>query len=446
MPNSIPLEQVSVLIVTHERSALLAQLLDSLEQVGGSRWARIVVEDDSTHPLVTAPRYSALPLLHRISPERLYISRAKNLGLREINSPFVLIIDDDNTLTEATLTGLGAQFSEDPRIGAVMPSVLYRSQPELVWVYATPFRPDRWAFDLLGRDRPRDPSLEGRALPTDALPNAALFRTEALRSVNGYDERYEINSSADLCRRLKARGWKVYAYSGSFVLHDVEPPGRAGYWAAHAVVDPERVYHEARDWARFQVLGARRRVMDHGPSLAPRVELGRPPPAGPRRSKGRRPADGPSRRWGSVSGTACAPNASSRGPRIGAHHGSISLLAARDQDFAVDSAERGASDLATRDPRSPRATGRVAEVRIGGRLRWYVARASVAEIRRRLQNWLALPRSTVTEGHQRSRAARPRGPLGIAEGARSTAVFQPGRFKYGVCVRALGAFEWIHDS
>ena len=351
MPTSIPLEQVSVLIVTHERSALLAQLLDSLEQVGGSRWARIVVEDDSTHALVTAPRYAALPLLHQIDRERLYISRAKNLGLREINSPYVLIIDDDNTLTEATLSGLWAQFSEDPRIGAVMPSVLYRSQPELVWVYATPFRPDRWAFDLLGRDRPRDPSLEGRALPTDALPNAALFRTEALRSVGGYDERYEINSSADLCRRLKARGWKVYAYSGSFVLHDVEPPGRAGYWAAHAVVDPERVYHEARDWARFQY---RCTTASHGsrPESYSTRRAGSPPSCWPSAFERTPPGYGPSGRWGSVSGTACAPNASSRGPRIGAHHGSISLLAARDQDFAEGSAERGVSDLArpTRRP------------------------------------------------------------------------------------------------
>jgi GT2 family glycosyltransferase len=247
-----PLDQISVLIVTHNRSALLAHLLESLEQVGGSRWARIVVVDDSTDPLPTAGRYAALPLVHRISSERLFISRAKNLGLRDVDSPFVLIIDDDNILTESTMNGLWAQLAANPQLGAVMPSVLYRSQPELVWVYATPFRPGRWEFELMGRDRLRDASREGRALPTDALPNAALFRTDALRSADGYDEHYQINSSADLCRRLKAGGWDVWAYSGAFVLHDVEPPGEPGYWAAHAVVDPARTYHEARDWTRFQ--------------------------------------------------------------------------------------------------------------------------------------------------------------------------------------------------
>jgi GT2 family glycosyltransferase len=249
---SIPLDRVSVLIVTHDRRELLALLLDSLRRIGGSRWARVVVVDDSTHPLSTQGRYDDLRLIHRVSPERLFISRAKNLGLRDIDSPFVLIIDDDNTLTESTLDRPLAQFAAEPRLGAIMPSVLYRADPSLVWVYATPFRSGRWGFELLGRNRGRDPALEGQMLPTDALPNAAFFRTEALRAVGGYDEEYQINSSADLCQRLKANGWRVCADSGAFVLHDVEPPGRPGYWAAHTVTDPERTYHEARDWVRFQ--------------------------------------------------------------------------------------------------------------------------------------------------------------------------------------------------
>ncbi|MCI4317671.1 MAG: glycosyltransferase, partial [Thermoplasmata archaeon] len=252
MATPVPLEQLSVLIVTHDRAELLGKLLESLERTGGDRWASVVVIDDSVQPLRTEGRFPRLPLRHRVLPERVYISRAKNLGLREIDSPFVLIIDDDNTLSDSTLARPLQALAEDPRRGAVMPAVLYRAAPDLVWVYATPFLPDRWGFDLVGRNRPRAPALEGRRLPTDALPNAAFFRTEALRSVQGYDERYRSNSSADLCQRLKWNGWLVEADTGSFVLHDVEPPGRPGYWAAHTVTDPTRAYHEARDWFRFE--------------------------------------------------------------------------------------------------------------------------------------------------------------------------------------------------
>jgi GT2 family glycosyltransferase len=267
--NPVPLEEVSVLVVTHDRAALLSELLDSLVRFGGNRWARVVVVDDSSQPLVTSGRFPGLRLHHLVLPGRVHISRAKNLGLAEVVSPVVLIIDDDNTVTDSTLGRPLERLAEEPSLGAVMPAVLYRDAPELVWVYAAPFRPDRWTFELVGRNRPRDRALEQRALTTDALPNAAFFRTKALRSVSGYDERYRVNSSADLCQRLKQAGWTVESETGSFVLHNVEPPGRPGYWAAHAVVDPDRTFFETADWFRFQFAvhrgepGLRMRVLYH---------------------------------------------------------------------------------------------------------------------------------------------------------------------------------------
>lgn len=252
MADSIPLEQLSVLVVTHERPAMLNELLESLVAIGGVRWATVVVVDDSREPLPTTGRFPGLSLRHLTLPDRVHITRAKNIGLASIKSPFVLIIDDDNTITDTTLPRPLRRLAEEPRLGALMPAVVYRDDPNLVWVYATPFAPGRWGFELLGRNRPRDPALEGRFLPTDALPNAAVFRTAALQSVDGYDERFPVNSSADLCQRLKRAGWLVEADSGAFVHHNVELPGRPGYWAAHAVTDPERTYFEASDWFRLE--------------------------------------------------------------------------------------------------------------------------------------------------------------------------------------------------
>ncbi|MCI4320855.1 MAG: glycosyltransferase [Thermoplasmata archaeon] len=252
MTQPVPFEEVSVLIVTHERPQLLHALLESLVQQAANRWARVVVVDDSHEPSPANTRFPGLALDYQVLAERVHITRAKNLGLAAIQSPFVLIIDDDNTVTDSTFERPLRRLAEDPKLGAVMPSVLYRDVPDLVWVYATPFLRGRWGFDLVGRNRARDPALEGRSLPTDALPNAAFFRTTALQSVGGYDERYPVNSSADLCQRLKKAGWRVEADTGAFVLHAVEAPGRPGYWAAHTSTDPARTYHETRDWFRFE--------------------------------------------------------------------------------------------------------------------------------------------------------------------------------------------------
>jgi GT2 family glycosyltransferase len=85
-------------------------------------------------------------------------------------------------------------------------------------------------------------------LNTDALPNASIVRRKALEDVDGFDETLVVNSSMDLSLRLKAHGWKVFSYTGGFVYHDVEPPGRLGWWAIHGAIDPGRVRYEIRDW------------------------------------------------------------------------------------------------------------------------------------------------------------------------------------------------------
>lgn len=129
-----------------------------------------------------------------------------------------------------------------------MPSVLYKARPELVWVYATPLAPDRWRHLLIGRNRRRNPALENRLLETDALPNASIARRKAFEQIGGFNEEMRMSSSAHAAMRLKEVGWKVFADSGAFTLHDVEPPGTPGFWAAHGAADPQRVFFDVRDW------------------------------------------------------------------------------------------------------------------------------------------------------------------------------------------------------
>lgn len=240
-----------VVIATRDRPGPLAALLHDLRE-GLSHPSRILIVDDSTHPLEWGARFPDLPLeVVRPHPQAL-ISKAKNLGWNRCRADWIAFIDDDNRLPPDLLAHLSADLARNPAWGAVMPGVVYHRRPELVWVYATPFRPDRWGFALVGRNAPRDPRLENRVLPTDALPNLSMVRAEALRSVGGFDERLPFNSSADFCQRVKRAGWEVWADTGTLTRHDVEPPGVPGYWAEHTVQNPGRSRLEVADWFRFQ--------------------------------------------------------------------------------------------------------------------------------------------------------------------------------------------------
>ncbi len=238
----------SVLIATHNRREKLRHLLESLRRWRSAHLDGVVVIDDSDEVVDLGDEFEDLGLTHIHLEKRVFLSKARNIAWHRCTSRYLFFIDDDNVVVENTLEEPFRLLLEDSDIGAIMPAVVYRAKPDLVWVYATPLRPDRWGHSLIGRNLMRAPALENRLLPTDALPNAFVVRRAALEEVGGFDERFVMSGSADFAMRLKKAGWKVEAYSGAFTLHDVEPPGRVGYWASHRGVDPERVFYDVRDW------------------------------------------------------------------------------------------------------------------------------------------------------------------------------------------------------
>ena len=241
--------RVGIVIPTHNRYDKLRALLASIQRWKTSEVNSVVVVDDSDQPVDLTKDFDSINLKQIFLGRRTFISRAKNIGWRNHTAEYVYFIDDDNVISELTIAPVYGIISKSQTIGAIMPAVLYKSRPDLVWVYATPLTSRRGLkHQLIGRNEVRNPTLENRLLNTDALPNASIVRRKALESVDGFDETLVVNSSMDLSLRLKARGWTVFSYTGGFVYHDVEPPGRLGWWAIHGAVDPERVRYEIRDW------------------------------------------------------------------------------------------------------------------------------------------------------------------------------------------------------
>jgi GT2 family glycosyltransferase len=241
-------KSIGIVIPTHNRHQQLRTLLTSIREHWTDKIDSVVVVDDSTHPKDLKSEFQDINLRHIVLRNRVFISRAKNIGWKSIQAEYVYFIDDDNEIDNSTITPVFNIISHADSIGALMPAVLYKARPDLVWVYATPFSSRRLKHELVGRNLPRNPSLEKRLLKTDALPNASIARRKALEDVEGFDELLVVNSSMDLCLRMKAKGWQVFSYTGAFVYHDVEPPGRLGWWAIHGASDPERVRYEIRDW------------------------------------------------------------------------------------------------------------------------------------------------------------------------------------------------------
>src|SRR5579862_5151134 len=151
---------ITIVIPTHDRPSLLIALLDSIEKYPTPQIDWIVIVDDSKNPIDLKGKFPDLKIKHISFPKRIFISKAKNVGWRNAKTEFVFFIDDDNVVDKDTIAETFRAIVDKRDTAAVMPAVLYKSRPDLVWVYATPFT-DPPRFDLLGRNLPRNRALEG---------------------------------------------------------------------------------------------------------------------------------------------------------------------------------------------------------------------------------------------------------------------------------------------
>jgi glycosyltransferase involved in cell wall biosynthesis len=185
--------QVSVVIPTHDRSAMLRLTL------GSALWQRevelevIVVDDGSTDD--TAPAVARLAdrrvrLVRHETPEG--VSAARNRGIDEARGDWVAFLDDDDLWAPHKLA-----------------SQLQAAGSAKTWVYAGAVKIDE-RQRIIGGQPPPAPEMLMRRLPTwNLVPggcSGVIARREALAATGGFDNRLVNLADWDLWIRLGRTG------------------------------------------------------------------------------------------------------------------------------------------------------------------------------------------------------------------------------------------------
>lgn len=117
--------QITVVITTHDRPALLCEAIASVEAQRFDAWD-IVVVDDGSSPAVTLEHLPA-KLAARISLLRHEASRgpsqARNAGMRAATGDAILFLDDDDLLDADALARIDAAFRDDASLNCLFMNV-----------------------------------------------------------------------------------------------------------------------------------------------------------------------------------------------------------------------------------------------------------------------------------------------------------------------------------
>jgi glycosyltransferase involved in cell wall biosynthesis len=203
--------RVSVVVPTYERPQLLASCLEHLlrQDVDTSEFEILVVDDGSSRQAsvanhaVTARAARLRPglAIHYVySSENLGPAAARNRGWRCARSPVIAFTDDDTRPAAGWLReGLAALSGLDAASGRILVPL--------------PGDPTDYERDAAGLAN------------ADFVTANCFVRTQMLRAVGGFDERYRMawREDSDLQFELMHRGARIGCATRAVVVHPIRP-------------------------------------------------------------------------------------------------------------------------------------------------------------------------------------------------------------------------------
>src|SRR5438552_4646385 len=264
----------AAILVNYNAGAELERALRSIaDELAGHVWEGIVVDnasdDDST---AAVDRFAANVRLARNSAN-VGFARGVNQGLAATKAPYVLIMNPDCRLMAGAVGTMRAVLDAHPQCAVAGPRILNpdgsvqgsaRGDPDMLtglFGRTTVLRKLVPFLAVARRNIVVDEAIRGgqESVVVDWLSGACMLaRREALDAVRGFDERFFLYwEDADLCRRLRARGYHVRYVPGATAIHRVGQSSRTArasairafhksaylYYATHvarAPLDPKR--------------------------------------------------------------------------------------------------------------------------------------------------------------------------------------------------------------
>jgi mycofactocin system glycosyltransferase len=225
-------QDVSVVVPVKDDAEGVQRLLASLAEhgVGDGAVTRVIVVDDGSADAAALARvvhHAPLPGVELRRRERSGgPAAARNEGAALVQSPVIVVLDSDCTVTHGWLAPLLAHFA-DERVAVVAPRVQAApsSHPHANPVLA--------AYDLVRSPLDLGPA-RAEVVPGTRVayvPSAAfVVRTDRWHTLGGFDPSLRVGEDVDLVWRAHDAGWRVRYEPSAVVHHEVR--STPGAWLA----------------------------------------------------------------------------------------------------------------------------------------------------------------------------------------------------------------------
>ena len=251
---------LTIATTIHNNLERWMEMAVSFEKEVGLPAKIVVVDDGSASPVAITGLRSQVHLL-RNDKARGFCG-ASDQALREVTTPFALLLDADITFLPGDFRAAFTAFQAQPRLA--WSNFQQVSAEGLPGCSAEEILPPAWIYALGNQVAQRRLRWRKKSWQTTVLndrldavlvahSSSALVRMEAFREIGGFDLRFwQCQSDNDVCLRLTQLGWKVGVDRIYTVRHD-GIGGRTG--GKKRVRDLYRgrlmLYEAHRPWSRL---------------------------------------------------------------------------------------------------------------------------------------------------------------------------------------------------
>jgi GT2 family glycosyltransferase len=225
---------ISVVVIGRNEGPRLARCLDSIAELHGVVTREFIYVDSAStdgSPEL-ASRYGATSVT--INPARPTAAMGRNTGWRRTTSDLILFLDGDTVLDRDFPLAACEALLNDDSVAAV-------------WGHRREMHPDQSLFNrVLDLDWIYTPGF------TEFCGGDVLMRRKALVETGGFDEGLIAGEEPELCRRMRALGYRILHIDRAMTGHDLQITRWSQYWkravrAGHAYAEVSERFRSSDD-------------------------------------------------------------------------------------------------------------------------------------------------------------------------------------------------------
>lgn len=253
---------ISIIILNYKTPGLLKQAIRGIQNERLALDHEVIVVDNNSSDGSVAMVRENFPQVQLIaSPTNVGFSAGNNLGIAAAKGKYILIMNTDVALFAGAVTALYQYLETNAHVGMAVPKLInpdgtpqhstYLFPSFLVAALRrTPLGKFPWSKKVLRKFLMSDWDRQDTRAVGWALGACLLIRTDALRTIGGFDERFFLYvEDTDLCRQFWRAGHQVYFVHTAEMVHyhqrqSAENPGLGGIFSY-----PTRVH--IRSWLKY---------------------------------------------------------------------------------------------------------------------------------------------------------------------------------------------------